>query len=1232
MTALGVNVNRVYVSATFLDLQACRAEVRKALQRLRLDDVSMESYVAEDARPLDKCLADVAECDLYLGIFAWRYGYVPPGQDESITESEYREAVARGKPCLIFLLGQDAAWPVSMVDRDANRERIDKLRLELSQQHTCDIFVDASDLAIKVSTAVAMWQSNGRVEARGTLSAQALTNYYTRLRQLYGRLDLDVLTPPQQEEFLRIQLAGTFVEQSVRDDSPPIELPRELWHRMQADGDIQASEVPDGLDLSQLVQLREAYQAKPLRRLLEVVSAPHRRLLVLLGDPGSGKSTAARYVALALAGTPPDDRLALLAGYVPLLIELRSFMAMSVEGHGQTFLDYLDHRASTDGVGLERSLLEPYLAGGGKAVFIFDGLDEIFEPQRRERAASFIAGFANRYPRARIIVTSRIIGYARHHLTEAGFSHVTLEDLDERQIGDFLTSWYSLALHGRTADAESRRERLLYASRTIPAIRELAGNPLLLTILAIIGMSRDLPRDRWNVYSHAADVLVHRWEVGNLRTWHTDHDFMDEQDKTELLGRLALQMQEGQQGAAGNYIHERDLTQIFVGYLVERYQLDPVSARKAAGAMIQQFRERNFILSRYGPNLYGFVHRAFLEFFCGRIIVDRFKNRQSTMDELTDLFRSRWRDPSWREILRLTASSLHADQQSELVKVLISAAPRQWPTTGFAEPPWHIALAAQCLAEVRTLTAVAEPATALFRELILLLEHCAGIEDKATLEVINDEILPAIRTVGPGIPGADVFVSWYERRGAHSITAPVVNQAACLVGILAADLDQAQRLLSHVAKGPGFRPAMLAGLQEALGRVAARSLVRASPVVDLVRRSRDGVVRQAAARVLGEHIDDETICAVLIDLVQDDSDPAVRQAAVEALGQRIDDAKIRPMIRTWCQPRDGSTVRPAAVRALAQRVDERLVRGYILKLARTDADAAVRQAAVAGLAPRIDDRPVNTLTVARALGDPNWSVRQAATRVLGQRVNLKSTRALLLSIAQNDEHWSVRQTAVRALSERSESVVLKDRARLDEDPHVRHAAIRGLANRRSDREIPPLLVDLVNTEPDRAARYAAIQVLGGYLDQPAIRRTVEDWARGSEDQAVRHAAVFVLGMHADDPSARTLISDQVVECGDVGVRRTGLRALASWTADPAVRALVRDRVVNDPDPAGRITAIHLAGSLLADGVVRAEIERSAREDPDLKVRDTAWRTLTCLPEYGPDLLPTLLTPGQAPAS
>ena len=66
---------KIYVSSTYQDLQEHRAQVEKVIKRMGHTDVAMEYYVAEDRRPVRKCLDDVDACDIYVGIYAWRYGW-----------------------------------------------------------------------------------------------------------------------------------------------------------------------------------------------------------------------------------------------------------------------------------------------------------------------------------------------------------------------------------------------------------------------------------------------------------------------------------------------------------------------------------------------------------------------------------------------------------------------------------------------------------------------------------------------------------------------------------------------------------------------------------------------------------------------------------------------------------------------------------------------------------------------------------------------------------------------------------------------------------------------------------------------------------------------------------------------------------------------------------------------------------------------------------------------------
>ncbi|MGH7506001.1 MAG: DUF4062 domain-containing protein, partial [Longimicrobiales bacterium] len=130
----------IYVSATFTDLEAHRAAVREAIRALDHIDVAMEHYVAEPKRALARCLDDVRRCDLYIGLFARRYGYVPPGSTQSITEQEFRAAVRYDKDVLCFLLEEDAAWPPEFVDQGEAGARLQALRQEISSRYLAAFF------------------------------------------------------------------------------------------------------------------------------------------------------------------------------------------------------------------------------------------------------------------------------------------------------------------------------------------------------------------------------------------------------------------------------------------------------------------------------------------------------------------------------------------------------------------------------------------------------------------------------------------------------------------------------------------------------------------------------------------------------------------------------------------------------------------------------------------------------------------------------------------------------------------------------------------------------------------------------------------------------------------------------------------------------------------------------------------------------------------------------------
>jgi hypothetical protein len=148
----------IYLSSTYEDLTDYRIAVFEALRKAGYEVLAMEDYVATDRRPVEKCLADVAGADIYVGLFAFRYGYVPPPEHGnpdslSITEIEFRHAEKLGKPCLTFAVSEDAPWPPKFID-GLKGERINSLREYLLTEKTASFFSSPHQLASLVQAAV----------------------------------------------------------------------------------------------------------------------------------------------------------------------------------------------------------------------------------------------------------------------------------------------------------------------------------------------------------------------------------------------------------------------------------------------------------------------------------------------------------------------------------------------------------------------------------------------------------------------------------------------------------------------------------------------------------------------------------------------------------------------------------------------------------------------------------------------------------------------------------------------------------------------------------------------------------------------------------------------------------------------------------------------------------------------------------------------------------------------
>jgi predicted NACHT family NTPase len=219
-----------------------------------------------------------------------------------------------------------------------------------------------------------------------------------------------------------LKLWKIFIAQNVREANQVLpqvhELPKEHLRRLRESNQLEAE-----LEEEQLERHKRVYLEQAIRSVLDIVNDKQTyKYIVILGDPGSGKSTLLQFIALNWANSPVDNVISLP---IPLLIELSTYIRQENKGCNN-FLDFF-HKGSGAICKLNQHQLHEQLLAG-KALVMFDGLDEVFDPGKREDVITDIHRFTNEYPNVQVIVTSRVIGYKAQRLRDAEFRHFILQD------------------------------------------------------------------------------------------------------------------------------------------------------------------------------------------------------------------------------------------------------------------------------------------------------------------------------------------------------------------------------------------------------------------------------------------------------------------------------------------------------------------------------------------------------------------------------------------------------------------------------------------------------------------------------------------------------------------------------------------------------------------------------------------------------------------------------------
>ncbi len=381
-------------------------------------------------------------------------------------------------------------------------------------------------------------------------------------------------------------------------------------------------------------------------------------LLLIIGDPGSGKTTLVKYFSVT---NIEEKRWADMTFYLPLReidwkkeeidflpeILAKSVNKCCVKIKADDFYNWLHSETS---------------------LVLLDGLDEISDIDDRKKACEWIDHTTAGLGKARFVVTSRWTGYRKADGIELAADHLRadVKDFNDDQQADFLKKWLKAAylrdlpLDGEADETWKRVQTEKADSRAIEmldflmkednkSVKELAVVPMLLQIMAIIWKERDfIPKNRNEMFNSSLDYLLELKD----RQKHID-PLLGAADARRALSPASLWMQRDLKSdeADKDKMHEK-LQEV----------INTFDKRPEAKEFCENLIDRAGILASYSDEEYIFRHKSFREFLAGMELAKGAHNNQY-IQLLVDHFGESW----WDEPIRFFISQADADMFDEFM-------------------------------------------------------------------------------------------------------------------------------------------------------------------------------------------------------------------------------------------------------------------------------------------------------------------------------------------------------------------------------------------------------------------------------------------------------------------------------------------------------------------------------------------------------------------------------------
>jgi hypothetical protein len=393
--------------------------------------------------------------------------------------------------------------------------------------------------------------------------------------------------------------------------------------------------------------------------------------IVILGDPGSGKSTLISFLALCGISDNLQKRYECRPdGRLPIIVVLRRYADELKRRRNLSIMDYIIETVNADFNldSLDELFLKFYLETGN-AVLLFDGVDELPSSGLKSLIRDRIQSIQTSFPGNAIVVTSRLVGYEASSRFSPDFQHYRVARLRLDEIDRFIRDWYAHRIED-LVERERNAEDLVGVIRQNDndAIRELARNPLILTIIALVHrIDAVLPDQRVVLYQKCTETLLNTWYKTKLGDDETVKGRVERRNRGRIEAIAHWMHCAGGSNDGRSVAEGGDLLRFLISHIAEnetQLPRDPL-VEDQAEEFLAFIRSKAGLLIEAGDGLYSFVHLTFQEYLTATWLVAY--GEVDGAGAIWARIEPQLGSPRWHEVVRLLVASLKNPVAQKLV-------------------------------------------------------------------------------------------------------------------------------------------------------------------------------------------------------------------------------------------------------------------------------------------------------------------------------------------------------------------------------------------------------------------------------------------------------------------------------------------------------------------------------------------------------------------------------------